>query len=138
MASITQVQAVFSTNSIKKLSPSLNGPNGRSSFLGTNISSRGTTMPKTKETKPLTVVAVAGDVSADGTTYLIAGACTVALLGTAFPILFTRKDTCPECDGAGFVRKSGSTLRANAARKDETQIVCANCNGLGKLNQIDK
>lgn len=45
---------------------------------------------------------------------------------------------CPECDGAGFVRKSGVTLRANAARKDVPQIVCATCNGLGKLNQIDK
>jgi hypothetical protein len=33
-----------------------------------------------------------GDVSADGTTYLIAGAAAVALLGTAFPILFSRKD----------------------------------------------
>ena len=45
---------------------------------------------------------------------------------------------CPECDGAGFVRKSGVALRANAARKDQTQIVCARCNGLGKLNQVDK
>lgn len=88
--------------------------------------------------RSLTVVAAAGDVSADGTTYLIAGAAAVALFGTAFPILFSRKDLCPECDGAGFVRKSGATLRANAARKDEVQIVCARCNGLGKLNQIDK
>jgi len=45
---------------------------------------------------------------------------------------------CPECDGAGFVRKGGVTLRANAARKDQTQIVCARCDGLGKLNQVDK
>jgi DnaJ-class molecular chaperone len=45
---------------------------------------------------------------------------------------------CPECDGAGFIRKAGSTLRANAARKDQAQIVCPNCNGLGKLGQIDK
>ena len=86
----------------------------------------------------LTVVAAVGDVSSDGTAYLIAGAAAVALLGTAFPILFSRKDTCPECDGAGFVRQSGVTLRANAARKDQTQIVCARCNGLGKLNQVDK
>lgn len=42
--------------------------------------------------RPLTVVAAVGDVSADGTTYLIAGAAAVALLGTAFPILFSRKD----------------------------------------------
>ncbi|KAI3473891.1 hypothetical protein Pfo_028072 [Paulownia fortunei] len=138
MASITQVQALFSTNSIKKSTPSLCSSNGRTTiFYGSKLSSRGK-MQKTKERKQLTVVAAAGDVSADGTTYLIAGAAAVALLGTAFPILFSRKDLCPECDGAGFVRKSGSTLRANAARKDELQIVCARCNGLGKLNQIDK
>ncbi|OMO97247.1 hypothetical protein COLO4_14769 [Corchorus olitorius] len=93
---------------------------------------------RTNQKRSLTVVAAVGDVSADGTTYLIAGAAVVALVGTAFPILFSRKDTCPECDGAGFVRKSGATLRANAARKDQAQIVCARCNGLGKLNQIDK
>ncbi|XP_048562768.1 uncharacterized protein LOC125543450 [Triticum urartu] len=85
-----------------------------------------------------TVARAVGDVGAEGNTYLIAGAVAVALVGTAFPIFFSRKDTCPECDGAGFVRKSGSTLRANAARKDQAQIVCANCNGLGKLGQIDK
>ncbi|KAK7395263.1 hypothetical protein VNO78_15814 [Psophocarpus tetragonolobus] len=84
------------------------------------------------------VVSAVGDVSADSTAYLVAGAIAVALVGTAFPIFFSRKDTCPECDGAGFVRKAGVTLRANAARKDQTQIVCARCNGLGKLNQIDK
>ncbi|KAM0877076.1 hypothetical protein ACQ4PT_035729 [Festuca glaucescens] len=83
-------------------------------------------------------VRAVGDVAAEGNTFLIAGAVAVALLGTAFPIFFSRKDTCPECDGAGFVRKSGSTLRANAARKDLPQIVCANCNGLGKLGQVDK
>ena len=47
---------------------------------------------KNNKRRPLTVVAAAGDVSADGTTYLIAGAAAVALLGTAFPILFSRKD----------------------------------------------
>ncbi|KAI7726261.1 hypothetical protein M8C21_008605 [Ambrosia artemisiifolia] len=86
----------------------------------------------------MTVVSAVGDVSSDGTIYLIAGAAAVALLGTAFPIIFSRKDTCPECDGAGFVRKSSGRLNANAARKDQAQIVCANCNGLGKLNQVDK
>ncbi|KAG0496053.1 hypothetical protein HPP92_000653 [Vanilla planifolia] len=45
---------------------------------------------------------------------------------------------CPECDGAGFVREAGASLRANAARKDLPQIVCPRCNGLGKLGQIDK
>lgn len=45
-----------------------------------------------KRSSSLTVVAVSGDVSADGTTYLIAGAAAVALVGTAFPIFFSRKD----------------------------------------------
>ncbi|XP_065851755.1 uncharacterized protein [Euphorbia lathyris] len=93
---------------------------------------------KKKKKRSLTVVGAVGDLSADSNNYLIAGAAAVALIGTAFPILFSRKDTCPECDGAGFVRKAGKALRANAARKDAPQIVCANCNGLGKLNQIDK
>ncbi|KAL4557985.1 hypothetical protein LXL04_036181 [Taraxacum kok-saghyz] len=103
-------------------------PSSTLQFLNRNQKKRGS----------LTVVAAVGDVSSEGTTYLIAGAAAVALLGTAFPILFSRKDTCPECDGAGFVRKTGVTLRANAARKDQTQIVCARCDGLGKLNQVDK
>ncbi|XP_002531558.2 uncharacterized protein LOC8258379 [Ricinus communis] len=94
---------------------------------------------KNNKKRSLTVVAAFGEVSADGTNYLIAGAAAVALIGTAFPILFSRKDLCPECDGAGFIRKSGGgALRANAARKDQAQIVCPNCNGLGKLNQVDK
>jgi len=42
--------------------------------------------------RALTVVAVVGDVSADSTPYLIGGAALVALVGTAFPILFSRKD----------------------------------------------
>ncbi|MQL90230.1 hypothetical protein Taro_022812 [Colocasia esculenta] len=84
------------------------------------------------------VVSAVGDVSADSTNYLVAGAVAVALVGTAFPLLFSRKDLCPECDGAGFIRKADATLRANAARKDEAQIVCPRCNGLGKLGQIDK
>jgi hypothetical protein len=41
----------------------------------------------------LVAVAAVGDVSAEGSTYLIAGAVAVALVGTAFPILFSRKDT---------------------------------------------
>ncbi|KAJ0979532.1 hypothetical protein J5N97_015006 [Dioscorea zingiberensis] len=88
--------------------------------------------------KRVVAVSAVGDVSSEGTTYLFAGAAAVALIGTAFPILFSRKDICPECDGAGFIRKSGATLRANAARKDQAQIVCPRCNGLGKLGQIDK
>ncbi|KAI3988470.1 hypothetical protein MKX01_026284 [Papaver californicum] len=93
---------------------------------------------KKKRSSSLTVVASVGDVSSDGNNFLIAGAIGVALLGTAYPILFSRKDICPECDGAGFIRKGGATLNANAARKDLPQIVCANCNGLGKLGQVDK
>jgi hypothetical protein len=58
-----------------------------SKFLSWNISQK-----KNKNKRSLTVVAAVGDVSADGTTYLIAGAAAVALLGTAFPILFSRKD----------------------------------------------
>ncbi|KZV27633.1 hypothetical protein F511_24692 [Dorcoceras hygrometricum] len=122
MASI----ALFSTCSIKQ-SPQ------PPAFLGVKLSAQ-----TSLKTKPLTVVAAAGDVSSSGTIYLFAGAAAVALIGTAFPILFARKDLCPVCDGAGFVRKSGSTLKANAARKDEAQIVCQNCKGLGKLNQTDK
>ncbi|KAL0926985.1 hypothetical protein M5K25_003245 [Dendrobium thyrsiflorum] len=83
-------------------------------------------------------VSAVGDVSADSNIYLFAGAAAVALIGTAFPIFFARKDLCPECDGAGFIRQAGVPLRANAARKDQSQIVCPRCNGLGKLGQIDK
>lgn len=40
-----------------------------------------------------TLVSAVGDVSADSTIYLVAGAIGVALVGTAFPIIFSRKDT---------------------------------------------
>ncbi|KAL8517542.1 hypothetical protein ACS0TY_015700 [Phlomoides rotata] len=130
MASIAQLQALFPTNPIKK-------SYGGNTFSGSTLCAHRKSQ-KSGERKQLTVVAAVGDVSPEGTTYLIAGAAAVALLGTAFPILFSRKDLCPECDGAGFVRKGNVTLRANAARKDELQIVCARCNGLGKLNQINK
>ncbi|KAL2481564.1 hypothetical protein Adt_34530 [Abeliophyllum distichum] len=132
MASIAPLQTLFSKNFTRQ-STSPDTPSCMASKVSPWIGNL-----KNKERRPLTVVAAVGDVSAEGTTYLIAGAAAVALLGTAFPILFSRKDTCPECDGAGFVRKTGSALRANAARKDQTQIVCARCDGLGKLNQIDK
>jgi len=39
------------------------------------------------------VVSAVGDVSSDGTIYLVAGAIGIALVGTAFPIIFSRKDT---------------------------------------------
>ncbi|CAF2363372.1 hypothetical protein BRARA_J02898 [Brassica rapa] len=129
IAPAMQTTFVASTNFLKQARPS-------SSSWGSSSPSN-VTLPRNKRSSSVIVAAV-GDVSSDGTIYLIAGAAAVALVGTAFPILFKRTDTCPECDGAGFVRKGGATLRANAARKDQAQIVCANCNGLGKLNQIDK
>ncbi|CAM6104377.1 unnamed protein product [Calypogeia fissa] len=90
-------------------------------------------------TRKARVVCAVGDVSDAGNTYLIAGAVAIALIGTALPFVFSRKDTCPECGGAGFVRGSNvGALKANAARKDQAQIVCRTCNGLGKLGQIDK
>lgn len=87
MASIAQFHALFPAKSIKRSSS-----NGGNAFLGSAISSR-RAVQKTRERKQLTVVAAVGDVSSDGTAYLIAGAAAVALLGTAFPILFSRKDT---------------------------------------------
>ncbi|GKV29960.1 hypothetical protein SLEP1_g38833 [Rubroshorea leprosula] len=131
MASIASPKMLCSTVSSRQLSVA--GPCVCPSRV---LSWKGT--QKNQKKRSLTVVAAVGDLSADSTNYLIAGAVAVALVGTAFPIIFSRKDTCPECDGAGFVRKAGATLRANAARKDQAQIVCARCNGLGKLNQIDK
>ncbi|KAA8516403.1 hypothetical protein F0562_016696 [Nyssa sinensis] len=141
MASIAPLRPLFSKNSAKQAAAATGGSsfssfNAGSAFSGSKLSWNGN--GKKNKIRSLTVVAAVGDVSPDGTIYLIAGAAAVALLGTAFPILFSRKDLCPECDGAGFVRKSGVTLRANAARKDQAQIVCARCNGLGKLNQVDK
>jgi len=140
MASIAPpLQTLISTTSSTSRNPSLSRFCAASStFASSNVSSCKLSGKRTKNRAPLTIVAAVGDVSPEGTTYLIAGAIAVALVGTGFPILFSRKDVCPECDGAGFVRKSGVTLRANAARKDQAQIVCARCNGLGKLNQIDK
>ncbi|CAL5192119.1 unnamed protein product [Lathyrus oleraceus] len=93
---------------------------------------------KNKNRSSSIVVSAVGDVSSDGNVFLVAGAIGIAIIGTAFPVIYSRRDICPECDGAGFVRKSEATLRANAARKDQTQIVCGRCDGLGKLNQVDK
>ncbi|OVA17821.1 hypothetical protein BVC80_1835g210 [Macleaya cordata] len=147
MASLNHIQVVLpavTSTSIRRGVVCSSSPlylsSRRPTAVGLEVSRESSRNQRTSRTKrsSLTVVAAVGDVSSDGTTYLIAGAIGVALLGTAFPILFSRKDTCPECDGAGFVRKTGSTLRANAARKDQTQIVCARCDGLGKLGQIDK
>lgn len=87
MASIVPLESLYASNTTKNLavarSPSV------SSFFAVPRPINRTQMNKKRS---LTVVAAAGDVSADGTTYLIAGAAAVALLGTAFPILFSRKD----------------------------------------------
>ncbi|CBI30525.3 uncharacterized protein LOC100249439 [Vitis vinifera] len=129
MVSLAPLHTLFPGNSLKQ--SSLPGFYARPTPVGSAVSWK-------KKNRSLTVVAAVGEVSTDGTIYLIAGAVAVTVLGTAFPIFFSRKDVCPECDGAGFVRQSGVALRANAARKDQAQIVCARCNGLGKLNQVDK
>lgn len=49
--------------------------------------------PKRSKRDHSMVVAAVGDLSADSNNYLIAGAAVVALIGTGFPILFSRKDT---------------------------------------------
>lgn len=93
MASIAPLQAFYSTTSVKQsaVGPSLCTTYGHSTFLGTKVSSW-KKVENNKKNTSLTVVAAVGDVSSDGTVYLIAGAAAVALLGTAFPILFSRKD----------------------------------------------
>ncbi|XP_027175088.1 uncharacterized protein LOC113774688 [Coffea eugenioides] len=141
MASTASLQTLFSSLGVKQPRAGASGTSLRRSTtaVGSKVWSLNAGVRENKKKgRSLAVVAAVGDVSSEGTTYLIAGAAAVALIGTAFPILFSRKDLCPECDGAGFVRQSGAALRANAARKDQAQIVCARCNGLGKLNQIDK
>lgn len=89
MASIAPLQAICSTKSVNQSSirPSLS----KSTFSGTKVC-YWTQVANTKRNRPLTVVAAVGDVSSDGNVYLYAGAAAVALLGTAFPILFSRKD----------------------------------------------
>ncbi|XP_022748174.1 uncharacterized protein LOC111297842 [Durio zibethinus] len=129
MASVASFQSLYATS--LKQSPVSRSHSLSSRYAVAAAPLRSTVLSRTKSQKnqkrSLTVVAAVGDVSPDSTTYLIAGAAVVALVGTAFPLLFSRKDICPECDGAGFVRQSGVALRANAARKDQTQIVCARC-----------
>ncbi|XP_027349739.1 uncharacterized protein LOC113861245 [Abrus precatorius] len=136
MASITPLHTIIPKNT--PIFPTrVTIPNTRFSFSGSSGLPCGRIQRINNRSSTIVVSAV-GDVSSDSTTYLVAGAIAVALIGTAFPIVFSRKDTCPECDGAGFIRRADAALRANAARKDQAQIVCPRCNGLGKLNQIDK
>ncbi|XVF12650.1 hypothetical protein REPUB_Repub08aG0137300 [Reevesia pubescens] len=56
------------------------------------VLSRSTNNQKKNQKRSLIVVAAVGDVSANGTNYLIAGVAAVALVGTAFSILFACKD----------------------------------------------
>ena len=92
MASISSMPAIFPGNSVKQ-SP-LFGKSSTCSVTASPATLPGCSWNKTSEKRkrPSTVVAAVGDVSADGTTYLIAGAALVAILGTGFPILFSRKD----------------------------------------------
>lgn len=88
MASISPLQSFYcGSKTLKNLAVA-----GSSSVSGFCAIPRPTVWSLKNKKRSLTVVAAAGDVSADGTTYLIAGAAAVALLGTAFPILFSRKD----------------------------------------------
>ncbi|KAK4377524.1 hypothetical protein RND71_003820 [Anisodus tanguticus] len=82
-----------------------------SNFLGTEVSSC-TAHKNKKKFRSLKVVAALGDVSSEGTNYLIAGAgaAAVALLGTAFPILFSRKDT--DLYSRAKLRKGDSSLKS--------------------------
>ncbi|MED6106681.1 hypothetical protein PIB30_006625 [Stylosanthes scabra] len=135
MASMTPLQTIIPNITRIPFAGSNGNGNGSVAF---NTGGRRIIHEKKNKIGSSVIVSAVGDLTADSTTYLVAGAIAVALVGTAFPIVFSRKDTCPECDGAGFIRKGGAALRANAARKDQAQIVCPRCNGLGKLNQIDK
>eukprot|EP00898_Chlorokybus_atmophyticus_P003473 jgi/Chlat1/4126/Chrsp269S03962 len=79
----------------------------------------------------------AGDV-VGGTNFLIAGALAIGVIGSAIPIFYLRKDTCPECDGAGFIRAGSSGVLSANSQSRGKELVCPTCNGLGKLNQVDK
>eukprot|EP00249_Psilotum_nudum_P005381 c18821_g1_i1 orf=286-711(+) len=141
MASLSLLSPVFSSSvaSIPSLSFHSHGRSSLSLRRSDRVPLPSSTFCKMVGNRSTCLIVCAiGDVSAEGTNYLVIGAIAVALLATAFPVLFSRKDLCPECDGAGFIRKSGAVLAANAARKDQKQIVCPRCNGLGKLGQVDK
>lgn len=92
MASMTPLHSII---------PNINTPNSNttrhSSFAGstTSVSCNGIIhQKKNKINRSSTmVVSAVGDVSADSTIYLVGGAIAVALVGTAFPIFFSRKDT---------------------------------------------
>ncbi|XVF34193.1 hypothetical protein REPUB_Repub18cG0038100 [Reevesia pubescens] len=62
-------------------------------LLKSIVLSRSTKNQKKNQKRSLTIVAAVGDVSANSTNYLFAGVAAIALVGTAFPILFAHKDT---------------------------------------------
>ena len=88
---MASLQALFPTNSTKQLASTVSPSLSQSTFLSSQVSFWSKNGGKNKN-RPLTVVAAVGDVSPDGTTYLFIGAALVALLGTGFPVLFSRKD----------------------------------------------
>ena len=91
MAALTPMQTSLSRYSPQRWPVS--GPGFCAAMpAGSKVLSLNIGQMKNKNKRSLTVVAAVGDVSSDGTVYLIAGAAAVALLGTAFPILFSRKD----------------------------------------------
>ena len=94
MASTAYLQTLYATS--LKQSPVSGSHSLSSRYAVAAAPLRSTVLSRTKSQKnqkrSMTVVAAVGDVSADGTTYLIAGAAVVTLVGTAFPILFSRKD----------------------------------------------
>jgi hypothetical protein len=90
MASIASLQAIFGTNTQRPSTFAAGGFHAPPSLSASVAWKKKNEINKKRRCS--TVVAAVGDVSADGTTYLIAGAAAVALLGTAFPLLFSRKD----------------------------------------------
>ena len=96
MASLTPLQTMISHSNLNL--PLVAGvssvrvPNCRLPLAGPSGLSWNA-MQRINKKRSSMVVAAVGEVSADSTEYLIAGAIGVALIGTAFPILFSRKDT---------------------------------------------
>ena len=95
MASTASLQTLFSSLGVKQPRAGASGTSLRRSTtaVGSKVWSLNAGVRENKKKgRSLTVVAAVGDVSSEGTTYLIAGAAAVALIGTAFPIFFSRKD----------------------------------------------
>jgi len=91
MASITPLNTML-PNVAPKLPACVAVSNTRVSFAAAPVLPC-TSIQRNKSRSSRVVVSAVGDVSADSTVYLVAGAVAVALVGTAFPIFFSRKDT---------------------------------------------